>query len=97
MKIYSPLLNPLPEPSQGFKAVQGLEWLVRERFESMGDSFLVQGFKARNPFSENSLPTLHCPHPLPLSHPMGEGNRGRRGRKAGAGDFASVSIREIRG
>jgi hypothetical protein len=46
--------NPHPEPSQGFKAVQGWEWFLRERFESMGDH-LVQGLKARI-LSGNSHP-----------------------------------------
>ena len=54
-----------PEPSQGFKAVQGWEWLLRERFESMGDHFLVQGLKARI-LSGNILPVERGRGPRPL-------------------------------
>jgi hypothetical protein len=45
------------ELSQGFKAVQELEWFIHERFESLGDPSLVPGVQGANHFGEFSPAT----------------------------------------
>jgi hypothetical protein len=51
------------ELSQGFKAVQELEWFIHERFESLGVPSLVPGVQGANHFGEFS------PRPSPLGEP----------------------------